>query len=94
MSNWEKQIEEHCVRGAMSSCVYYGATRDTTSKELSQYDVVITTYQTVTGEAEISVAGNGPAKKRKKAERTLFDVKWKVSEKFHEHNVPDLPSFR
>jgi SWI/SNF-related matrix-associated actin-dependent regulator of chromatin subfamily A3 len=45
MSNWEKQIEEHCVRGALSSCVYYGATRSMSPQELMKYDVVITTYQ-------------------------------------------------
>jgi len=45
MSNWEKQIEEHCVRGALSSCVYYGATRSLSPQELMKYDVVITTYQ-------------------------------------------------
>jgi SWI/SNF-related matrix-associated actin-dependent regulator of chromatin subfamily A3 len=45
MSNWEKQIEEHCVRGVLSSCVYYGATRSMSPQELMEYDVVITTYQ-------------------------------------------------
>ena len=45
MSNWEKQIEEHCVRGVLSSCVYYGATRSMSPQELMKYDVVITTYQ-------------------------------------------------
>ncbi|KAG1751540.1 SNF2 family N-terminal domain-containing protein [Suillus paluster] len=79
VSNWEKQIEEHCVRGAMSSCVYYGATRDMTPEQLLQYDVVITTYQTVAGEADVSasVVGDGPSKKKKKVERALFAVKWK-----------------
>ena len=45
ISNWEKQIEEHCVREVLSSCVYYGATRSMSPKELTKYDVVITTYQ-------------------------------------------------
>ncbi|KAG1766956.1 SNF2 family N-terminal domain-containing protein [Suillus occidentalis] len=77
ISNWEKQIEEHCVRGAISCCTYYGATRDMTSQQLSQYDVVITTYQTVTGEYDVSATMVGPSKKKKKVERALFDVKWK-----------------
>lgn len=53
-----------------------------TPQQLSQYDVVITTYQTVTGESDVSAAavGNGPSKKKKKVERALFDVKWKASE--------------
>lgn len=45
MSNWEKQIEDHCVPGMLSSCVYYGASRSKTPQELMEYDVVITTYQ-------------------------------------------------
>ncbi|KAG1890243.1 SNF2 family N-terminal domain-containing protein [Suillus subluteus] len=79
ISNWEKQIEEHCVRGAISSCTYYGATRDMSPEQLSQYDIVITTYQTVTGESDVSatMVGDGPSKKKKKVERALFDVKWK-----------------
>ncbi|KAG2342905.1 hypothetical protein BDR05DRAFT_963717 [Suillus weaverae] len=79
ISNWEKQIEEHCVRDAISSCTYYGATRDMTPQQLSQYDVVITTYQTVSGESDVSAAmvGDGPSKKKKKVLRALFDVKWK-----------------
>jgi SWI/SNF-related matrix-associated actin-dependent regulator of chromatin subfamily A3 len=80
ISNWEKQIEEHCVRGAISCCTYYGATRDMTTQQLSQYDVVITTYQTVTGEYDVSATTVGPSKKKKRVERALFDVKWKVSE--------------
>ncbi|KAG2362277.1 SNF2 family N-terminal domain-containing protein [Suillus spraguei] len=79
ISNWEKQIEEHCVRGAISSCTYYGTTRDMTPQQLSQHDIVITTYQTVTGESDVSAAmvGDGPSRKKKKVERALFDVKWK-----------------
>lgn len=86
ISNWEKQIDEHCVRGALSACVYYGPTRNMTPQQLMQYDVVITTYQVVTGDADLntvtqhSIEGEGPAKKKKKKSgRGLFNVKWKVS---------------
>jgi SWI/SNF-related matrix-associated actin-dependent regulator of chromatin subfamily A3 len=83
MSNWEKQIEEHCVRDALSACVYYGSTRNMTPQQLMQHDVVITTYQTVAGEADPSNAArdddeDGPAKKKKRRSKGLFDVKWKV----------------
>lgn len=81
ISNWEKQIDEHCVRGALSSCVYYGATRNMTPQQLMKYDVVITTYQVVTGDADFSeqpgIEG-GPAKKKKKNGKGLLNVKWKV----------------
>lgn len=84
ISNWEKQIEEHCVREALSACVYYGATRSMTPQQLMQNDVVITTYQVVSGDADFSAVTQhgieeGPAKKKKKNGKGLFGVKWKVS---------------
>jgi SWI/SNF-related matrix-associated actin-dependent regulator of chromatin subfamily A3 len=48
-----------------------------TADELSQFDIVITTYQTVTGECP-SGTNDAPAKKKKKLEKGLFDVQWKV----------------
>lgn len=80
ISNWEKQIADHCVNGAITTCVYYGASRNITADELAKYDVVITTYQTVVGEADSNalVDGERPKKKKKKNETGLFDVKWKV----------------
>lgn len=82
ISNWEKQIEEHCVRGALSVCVYYGAARNMTPQQLMTRDVVITTYQVVSGDADFSSFAHhgieeGPAKKKKHG-KGLFDVKWKV----------------
>lgn len=84
ISNWEKQIEEHCVRGVLSACVYYGATRNMTPQQLMKYDMVITTYQVVSGDADFStvthhgIDGEGPEKKKKKSGEGLFEVKWKV----------------
>ncbi|KIK94979.1 hypothetical protein PAXRUDRAFT_141720 [Paxillus rubicundulus Ve08.2h10] len=92
MSNWEKQIEEHCVRGALSACVYYGSTRNMAPQQLMQYDVVITTYQTVAGETDPRNAvrdddEDGPAKKKKKSSKGLFDVKWKRIILDEGHNI-------
>lgn len=78
LSNWEKQIEDHCVPGALSSCIYYGNNRKLSAQELQKYDVVITTYQTITGEhGNLDTEGEG--RKRRKTERALFDVNWKVT---------------
>lgn len=79
ISNWEKQLEDHCAPGALKYCTYYGATRGMSADELKKYDVVITTYQVISGE-HADRAGGQPAKKKKKgtaSEGSLFDVKWK-----------------
>lgn len=47
------------------------------TEQLQKYDVVITTYQTITSEHNSSESGK-VATKKKKLERKLFDVKWKV----------------
>ena len=76
LSNWEKQIEEHCTPGILSTCVYYGSNRGLSVAELQNYDVVITTYQTATGEHDDS-ASAAPAKK-KRIVKSLFEMPWKV----------------
>ncbi|KAJ8462146.1 hypothetical protein ONZ45_g18041 [Pleurotus djamor] len=78
MSNWEKQLDDHVTPGTLKTCVYYGSGRSMTSRELAQHDVVITTYQVVTGEAGDVAGGSAPSKKKAKKDRSLFDVKWKV----------------
>ncbi|KAG9316303.1 hypothetical protein JVU11DRAFT_2334 [Chiua virens] len=92
ISNWEKQIKEHCVRGTLSTCVYYGATRNMTPQQLMTHDVVITTYQVVTGDADFSVISQpdlagGPAKKKRKNAKGLFGVKWKRIILDEGHNI-------
>lgn len=83
MSNWETQIEDHVVPGVLSYCFYYGSGRNMSAEELSRHDIVITTYQTVAGEhsdAPAKMEEDGPSKKKKKIERSLFQVKWKVND--------------
>ncbi|CAK5281753.1 unnamed protein product [Mycena citricolor] len=76
ISNWEKQIDDHCVPGSLTYYVYYGSKRDIDADELSKYDVVITSYQTVSGEH--SERGSGaPSRKKKKSDGALFDISWK-----------------
>ncbi|KAJ2925137.1 hypothetical protein H1R20_g11960, partial [Candolleomyces eurysporus] len=79
LSNWEKQILDHCVRGKVSTYLYYGNNRSISAEELQRYDIVITTYQTIAGEHTQSEGSSaaGPSRKKKKVERTLFDVAWK-----------------
>lgn len=77
LSNWEKQIVDHVVPGTLTSCVYYGASRSMTSLQLKEHDIVITTYETVTGEHDDKPEGEPKAKKRK-TQKALFGVQWKV----------------
>ncbi|KAJ8696722.1 hypothetical protein PTI98_006569 [Pleurotus ostreatus] len=86
MSNWEKQIKDHVVPGILTTVVYYGAGRSLSAKDLSGYDVVITTYQVLTGEHDLS-AGDGPSKKKQRKDRSLFDVKWKRVILDEGHNI-------
>jgi SWI/SNF-related matrix-associated actin-dependent regulator of chromatin subfamily A3 len=76
LSNWEKQIQDHCMPDTLSYAVYYGATRGMSAKELQKYDVIVTTYQTVVGDHNGSEEASG--KKRKKDAGGLFRVPWKV----------------
>jgi SWI/SNF-related matrix-associated actin-dependent regulator of chromatin subfamily A3 len=63
-------------------CVYYGSNKNHTAIDLAQYDVVITTYQTIVGEHH-DEQGSKSGNKRLKVDRTLFEVKWKVSFPHH-----------
>ncbi|KAJ4477055.1 SNF2 family N-terminal domain-containing protein [Lentinula edodes] len=76
LSNWEKQIQDHCVEGTLTYCSYYGAQRaQLGAQALASHDVVFTTYQTVAGEHDHP--RTQPANKKKKAEKALFGVRWK-----------------
>ncbi|KAF9650574.1 hypothetical protein BDM02DRAFT_3164771 [Thelephora ganbajun] len=78
LSNWQTQIDEHCVPGALTYITYYGTNRNLSTEELAKYDVVLTTYQTVvndhSGVSKIVVEGSS---KRKKTESTLSSIPWK-----------------
>ncbi|TFY76637.1 hypothetical protein EWM64_g7375, partial [Hericium alpestre] len=90
LSNWEKQIQDHCLPGVLTYCTYYGAGRNMSAQELQQYDVVLTTYQTVSTEQQnVGGVANGAAnsKKKKKVESSLFGVMWKRIVLDEGHNI-------
>ena len=80
MSNWEAQIKSHCAPHALSTFVYYGTARSISASELAQFDVVITTYQTVSGEFSNAtrLQDGQSAPKKSKGGNTLFSINWKA----------------
>jgi SWI/SNF-related matrix-associated actin-dependent regulator of chromatin subfamily A3 len=78
LSNWKTQITDHCVSGALTYFIYYGANRNKSAEELEKYDVVLTTYQTVVsdhgGGSKVALEGSS---KRRKTESTLMNIPWK-----------------
>lgn len=77
LSNWEKQILDHCVPNTLSYAVYYGSGRNLSAKDLQKYDVVVTTYQVV-GSEHSSSTDEVQNKRRRKDTGSLFEVQWKV----------------
>lgn len=77
LSNWTTQIQEHINAGKLKSYVYYGEGRGATAAAMAKCDVVLTTYEMVTGDWKRKT-GQAPAKKKAKTDSGLFGVKWKV----------------
>ena len=51
MSNWEQQIHRHVKKEHMPNVIiYHGSNRQTAAKSLSEYDVVVTSYGTLSSE--------------------------------------------
>ncbi|KAF9890716.1 hypothetical protein FE257_005582 [Aspergillus nanangensis] len=50
VNNWVQQIKEHLKEDAVSYYIFHGSSRTTNVDELSQYDLVITTYSIVLSE--------------------------------------------
>lgn len=63
IKQWEAEIKTKVKRGALEIYVFHGPNREYKARKLSQYDIVLTTYQLVVTE--------------EKNEGCLFQVKWK-----------------
>jgi SWI/SNF-related matrix-associated actin-dependent regulator of chromatin subfamily A3 len=77
LSNWTKQIEDHCTPGTLSVYTYHGDTRSITAQQLQQYDVVITTFNTVANENVDTTSGSQPPAKKQRTGNVLFNINWK-----------------
>lgn len=50
LNQWDNEIRSHTAEGTLSVYVYHGASRKRCVNFLSQFDVVLTTYSTLSGE--------------------------------------------
>jgi len=85
LSNWRTQISDHVTSETLSYHVYYESGRNVTPRELTSYNIIVTTYQTVVQDfaakegAYTQRDNEGKVKKKQKANGGLFDITWKVS---------------
>jgi len=50
MTNWEEQVNTHIAPDSLSYYIYHGGNRNQNINHLSQFDIIITTYSTVSSE--------------------------------------------
>ncbi|CAE6425244.1 unnamed protein product [Rhizoctonia solani] len=83
LSNWETQIDDHCNPGALACYTYYGNNRNVDPEILKDYDIVLTTYQTVSADFDRAggfkntgeLMAESPEDKRRS--NGLFAIQWK-----------------
>lgn len=76
MSNWAQQIERHVkTERSMTVLTYHGSGRGLmTSKDFDQYDVVVSTYGTLSAEFYKNAQGSIPQKLPR--QHGIFSMKW------------------
>ena len=66
VQNWESQIKEHMNPAKVTFYIYHGPNRTQNAYELAKYDIVITTYGTLTSDMKgRSSRGTGPLRQLK-----------------------------
>ena len=56
IGHWENEAKKKFKGGVFEVCMYHGANREQSVKKLARYDLVVTTYGTLTSEAKKIVA--------------------------------------
>ncbi|CAI0649927.1 unnamed protein product [Colletotrichum noveboracense] len=69
VTNWEEQIKQHIAPGELSYYIYHGSNRTREADKLADYDLVITTYGSVSSEL-------GARSKRKGGKYPLEEIGW------------------
>ena len=57
IGHWEKEATEKFKGGVFNVCMYHGQNREQSAKRLSKYDLVVTTYGTMSSEAKKAMGG-------------------------------------
>ncbi|XP_022098307.1 transcription termination factor 2-like [Acanthaster planci] len=47
MSQWQKEVEQRCAPGLLTTYLYHGTNRERSARRLAKYDMVFTTYEIV-----------------------------------------------
>ncbi|KAK1699732.1 SNF2 family domain-containing protein [Colletotrichum godetiae] len=69
VTNWEEQIKQHIAPGEISYYIYHGSNRIKDVEKLADFDLVITTYGSVSSEL-------GARSKRKSGKYPLEEIGW------------------
>ncbi|KAK3369028.1 SNF2 family N-terminal domain-containing protein [Lasiosphaeria ovina] len=69
VTNWEEQIKQHVKPGSLSYHIYHGPNRVKDVAQLAQFDIVITTYGSVSSELNARV-------KKKRGVYPLEEISW------------------
>ncbi|WYZ45384.1 hypothetical protein EsH8_VIII_000700 [Colletotrichum jinshuiense] len=69
VTNWEEQIKQHIAPGELSYYIYHGSNRIKEVEKLAEFDLVITTYGSVSSEL-------GARSKRKSGKYPLEEIGW------------------
>ncbi|KAF6821541.1 SNF2 family domain-containing protein [Colletotrichum sojae] len=69
VTNWEEQIKQHIASGELSYYIYHGSNRIKDIEKLADFDLVITTYGSVSSEL-------GARSKRKSGKYPLEEIGW------------------
>ncbi|KAF4774190.1 SNF2 family domain-containing protein [Colletotrichum scovillei] len=69
VTNWEEQIKQHIAPGELSYYIYHGSNRIKDVEKLAEFDLVITTYGSVSSEL-------GARSKRKSGKYPLEEIGW------------------
>ncbi|KAK0643518.1 DNA repair and recombination protein RAD5C [Cercophora newfieldiana] len=69
VTNWEEQLKQHIQPGSVTHHIYHGPNREKDPKKLAQFDLVITTYGSVSSELN-------SRSKRKRGLYPLEQIAW------------------